>query len=159
MTSTKKYLSLLALLGASFMSWPARADVAPPDQCSASDEGKPCDNALSPADDLVPGTCRATTCKRATPSGSMTYDCFRCVANQGGEGGSTGTGGSGAQATGGSSVAGSSSTAGTSSSSGGKDDDGGCSVGTLGAASGAGGLMLVLGLLGASAYRRRSSKS
>ncbi len=141
MTLSKSCLLLLTLLGVSLSGSPARADVAPPDQCSASEEGKPCDNAMGTGNDLGAGVCKATTCQRATPSGSMTYDCYRCVANEGGSGGSSG---------------GSSSTAGTSS--GGKSGGDGCSVATVGAAGGVGGLLLALGFLSARAARRRSSR-
>jgi hypothetical protein len=61
---------------------PARADVAPPDACT--DEGKDCENAGPNGDDS--GTCRKQTCTRGGPDGAVTYECLRCVADDGGNG-------------------------------------------------------------------------
>jgi hypothetical protein len=73
----------------------ARADVAPPDTCTAP--GQSCTNAGPQFNQA--GTCVATTCTRQVPSPdggttSMTYDCNRCTA--GGTGGSGGAGAGGA---------------------------------------------------------------
>jgi len=73
----------------------ARADLAPPDSCTAP--GQPCMTA-GPQFDAA-GTCVAMTCTRQVPAPdggttSMTYDCNRCTAGgAGGSGGVTGTGG------------------------------------------------------------------
>jgi len=187
--TSKTLLSLLAVAGATLLTSPAWADIPPDDVCLDGDEGKACDNAEGPGGAPQPGICTSTTCTRATPSGSMTYDCYRCLAPAGGAGGTPnepggaggavepgpGGAGSGAQSSGGSaagseSTAGSSvggsggSSAGSSSQAGTKttnqdDDDSGCSVAAVGAAGGVGGLLLALGLLGAGVFRRRTPRS
>jgi MYXO-CTERM domain-containing protein len=68
----------------------ARADLAPPDTCTAP--GQPCQNAGPQYNQS--GTCRAATCTKQVPAPdggmmTMTYDCNRC------EGADAGTGGSG----------------------------------------------------------------
>jgi hypothetical protein len=182
MNSMKRSVSILALLGTSFSSWPALADIPPEDQCLATDAGKACDNAVGPDDELKPGVCTATTCTRATPDGAMTYACYRCVATVGGTGGApnepvggaagasepTPSGGSnpeptagkssGGSTAGGTTTAGGSSVAGAGSGSK-KHDDSGCSVSPIGAVSSAGGLLLALGIVSASVARRRSRRS
>jgi MYXO-CTERM domain-containing protein len=74
----------------------ARADVAPPDSCTAP--GQPCMNA-GPQYDRA-GTCVAATCTRTVPapdggSMSMSYACNRCQAADGGTGGGAGGAGGG----------------------------------------------------------------
>jgi MYXO-CTERM domain-containing protein len=82
----------------------ARADVAPPDACTAP--GQPCQNA-GPAPYKQAGTCVAATCYRSVPNAdggrtSMSYDCSLCQAGgAGGNGGSAAGGTGGASATGG----------------------------------------------------------
>jgi MYXO-CTERM domain-containing protein len=73
----------------------ARADVAPPDACTAP--GQTCTNA-GPRYDQA-GTCVATTCTKQVPSPdggsmSMTYDCNKCTAGGAGGSGGGGAGGS-----------------------------------------------------------------
>lgn len=58
---------------------PAWADVPPPDQCSDDQIGKACDNALGADGSEGSGICEKTTCKRASPTGPITYDCAKCV--------------------------------------------------------------------------------
>lgn len=59
---------------------PAFADIAPPDSCQAADAGKSCDNATTDGKMDQPGTCQKDKCSRATPSGSMSYECYLCKA-------------------------------------------------------------------------------
>jgi uncharacterized protein (TIGR03382 family) len=79
----------------------ARADVAPPDNCTAP--GQPCQNA-APAPYNNPGTCAAATCTRSVPNADggrtpMSYDCHLCQpTGAGGNGGTAGSGGSGGSA-------------------------------------------------------------
>lgn len=69
----------------------ARADLAPPDACTAP--GQPCHNAGPQYDQA--GTCTATSCTKAVPNGNggtttMKYDCNLCqteAADAGGGGG------------------------------------------------------------------------
>src|SRR5580765_671676 len=77
----------------------ARADLAPPDTCTAP--GQPCQNGGDQHNQ--PGTCVATTCTKQVPTADgglmpMTYDCNRCfpVLDGGDGGGAAGAGGSGA---------------------------------------------------------------
>ena len=94
---------LLAAGGAT----PARADVAPADICTSP--GQPCQNAGAITGPGHPGTCVATTCTKSVrqPDGgftSMTYDCNRCEAPDGGTAeadGAAGAGGGTAGAAGG----------------------------------------------------------
>lgn len=74
----------------------AHADVAPPDSCTTV--GAAC-NVAGPNYDQ-PGTCTAAKCTRASPSGSVEYDCSKCVAAATDDAGTTGK----------------------------KSDDGGCSI-------------------------------
>jgi len=75
----------------------ARADLAPPDSCTAP--GQTCTNA-GPQHDQA-GTCVATTCTKQVPAPDggtmpMTYDCNKCTAGgAGGSGGGNGGGGAG----------------------------------------------------------------
>jgi uncharacterized protein (TIGR03382 family) len=151
----------------------ARADVAPPDTCTAP--GQPCQNA-GPAPYTNPGTCAAATCLRSVPNAdggrtSMSYDCTLCQPT--GTGGSGGTAGSGA--TGGSGGSAATGGSGGSSATGGSDGTatggappgtGGSSVHTGGGSScsiapgqssgDASGALAVLGAIGlALALRRR----
>ena len=59
---------------------PAFADIPPADACQAADAGKACDNATKDGKMDQPGTCQQAKCTRATPSGSMSYDCYVCQA-------------------------------------------------------------------------------
>lgn len=52
----------------------ARADVPPPDACQT--DGKACSNAGPEYNQA--GECKQAMCTRATPDGSMTYECLRC---------------------------------------------------------------------------------
>ena len=69
----------VALAGGS-LTVPARADLAPPDACAEADSGKACENATVNGMMDQPGTCQKSKCTRATPSGSMEYDCHLCKA-------------------------------------------------------------------------------
>ena len=69
----------LSLLG-SLLAAPALADLAPPDACAAADAGKACSNATKDGKLDQPGTCQKATCTRAAPTGSVSYDCYRCDA-------------------------------------------------------------------------------
>lgn len=83
-------LVLMAMQGAR----PARADVPPPDACTAP--GQPCTNA-GPGHDQA-GVCTESTCTRTVPAPdggtmSMSYACNLCkVAGAGGDGGTGGVG-------------------------------------------------------------------
>lgn len=79
-------LLVLGILSAAAPS--ASADVPPPDSCTTV--GQSCNNA-GPSYDR-PGTCVSTTCNRATPDGSVEYQCSRCLVG-GGTGGGSGSGG------------------------------------------------------------------
>jgi hypothetical protein len=65
-------------LGLSSFSLPALADIAPDDQCSASDVDKACDNAIEGSNMGLHGICQQTMCQRATPQGPTSYECYRC---------------------------------------------------------------------------------
>jgi MYXO-CTERM domain-containing protein len=67
----------LALSGA-LLAAPAFADIPPADGCQAADAGKACDNASADGKMDLAGTCQKSKCTRATPSGSMSYDCYLC---------------------------------------------------------------------------------
>lgn len=73
------FVVALALAGA-LLAVPARADLAPPDACQEADLGKACENASANGMMDLPGTCQKAKCTRATPSGSMSYDCHLCKA-------------------------------------------------------------------------------
>jgi hypothetical protein len=100
---------LVGLVMLSVGSSQARADVAPPQGCTAP--GQPCDNA-GPAANLA-GVCATSTCNKRLPStdGSiaiMAYPCNLCqvVGVDGSAGGSGGSGSGGASTDGGSSGSG-----------------------------------------------------
>lgn len=175
-----KSFAALSMLGTLTLSAPAWADIPPDDACMT--EGTACHNAIVDGSlPLMAGTCQKTMCTRATPDGSMTYDCLRCVAEETGAGGQSNEGGGsstagskneGGKSSGGSSsgTAGKSSAAGTTSTAGKpadppqpEDDDaeeGGCSVSQApGGARALGTGLLVLGLAVAGIFRRRSPKS
>ncbi len=59
---------------------PAFADIPPADACEAADDGKACDNATKGGKMDQPGKCQKDKCTRATPNGSMSYDCYLCKA-------------------------------------------------------------------------------
>jgi MYXO-CTERM domain-containing protein len=155
-------LTLVTLLA---LSTPARADVPPPDACNPSDPpGKACSNAGASYDQ--PGTCQAAKCTRASPDGSITYDCMRCTAGADGAAGS-GSGGSGTGGTSSGSGGTSSGSGGTSTGSGGtatggaggtksgsSSDDGGCAY-RAAPTGGAAALMLAIGAAALAAARRR----
>jgi len=179
-----KCFSALTMLGVLALSAPARADVPPDDQCMAPDVGKACQNALGNGTRYQPGICTEAMCTRATPDGSMTYACYRCLAGEGGAGGQanesggssaggeTSSGGSagapvnppGGTAAGGAASGGSSNTAGTKSNSAGSSndskssDDGGCSVVEAHGSGALGSLLVALGIAVAG-LRRRSTAS
>ncbi|HSS39177.1 MAG TPA: hypothetical protein VLT58_10440 [Polyangia bacterium] len=119
---------ILVLVVAAATVGPARADVPPPDLCTAP--GQPCQNAGAITGPGHPGTCVATTCTKSVRGADggltpMTYDCNKCEAPDGGTAGGDGTagaaggtagagGGGGALAAGGTSgAAGASATGGT----------------------------------------------
>jgi MYXO-CTERM domain-containing protein len=181
-----KYFAAFSILGTLTLSAPAWADIPPDDACMEPSLGKACYNAMVDGSlPTHPGTCQKAMCTRSTPDGPMTYDCFRCVANEEGSGGQSneGGGGAGGEGKGGSAAGGSSngSTAGKSSTGGSSagttsaagaptsptgssndddSDDGGCSVAqTPGAGRALGTGLLVLGLAFASIFRRRSHSS
>ncbi len=130
---------------------PARADVAPPDSCSAP--GQPCQTAGAQYDQA--GTCVATTCSRlvhASDGGTtpMSYACDLCQVSGGG-GGSAGNAGS----SGGSSGTGAAGSAGKTS-----GGSSGCAVAGRADANTEGpeaALLLVLVGLAAARGRRRTS--
>jgi hypothetical protein len=175
--SFSKHFAAFSILGTLTLSAPAWADIPPPDECRASEEGEACQNAIVDGEaEPVSGTCQKTMCTRATPDGPMTYECYRCVAgdpgaggqaNQGGSGSSAGTTSEGGKPAGGStsSTAGKSSAAGTTSTAGKPSDpqekdesaEGGCSVARApGHAGGLAATLLVLGLALTGLFRRRS---
>jgi hypothetical protein len=53
----------------------ARADIPPPDGCGSV--GESCTNAGRLSNEA--GTCVESMCTRATPDGTVTYPCGRCV--------------------------------------------------------------------------------
>lgn len=67
-------------LAGSLLVAAAFADLAPPDACTAADAGKACSNATKDGKMDQPGTCQKETCTRAAPTGSMSYECYRCNA-------------------------------------------------------------------------------
>ena len=71
------FVVALALAGG-LLTVPAHADLAPPDACAEADAGKACENASADGKMDLPGTCQKSKCTRATPSGSMEYDCHLC---------------------------------------------------------------------------------
>ncbi len=73
------FVVALALTGG-LLTVPARADLAPPDACAEADVGKACENASANGKMDLPGTCQKAKCTRATPGGSMEYDCHLCKA-------------------------------------------------------------------------------
>lgn len=86
----RRKLAALLFLGFVTTTAPsASGDVPPPDSCTTV--GESCNNAGSGYDQ--PGTCVTSTCTRATPDGSVQYECSRCVAGSAGTGGGTSTGG------------------------------------------------------------------
>ena len=131
-------------------SAPARADVPPPDACNPGDTpGKACNNA-GPGYDQ-PGTCQAAKCLRASPDGSIEYDCVRCTPAAGGAGGSGNAGtGSGGTSSGSGGSAGASGTKSSSSS-----DDSSCGCRTA-QAGGAAAFLLALVAGALLAARRRN---
>jgi len=83
-------LSLVAgSVALALLSSAARADVAPPDQCTGQ-AGQACSNA-GPSYDQA-GVCVSTTCSHATPDGSTQQPCVLCEIADGGAG--SGDGGS-----------------------------------------------------------------
>src|SRR5207248_514623 len=125
----------------------ARADLAPPDACTAP--GQPCQNGGDQHNQ--PGTCVVTTCTKQVPTADgglmpMTYDCDRCFAVlDGGNGGGTG----GASSGGGSGTGGSSKTSSGSS---------GCAVAPAGGErTHAAGMILLFAALMLAVARRRTS--
>jgi hypothetical protein len=93
-------LALVAVVVLLALAGPARADIPPPDACTAP--GQPCTNAGAGHDQG--GTCTMSTCTKTVPSPdggtmSMSYACNLCQVAQGGSGGAgggTGSGGAGA---------------------------------------------------------------
>ncbi len=92
MRQTKLFLAPL-LIGVALLTVPALADIPPPNSCQAADEGAACDTAIVNGKMGQPGTCQKDMCTRATPQGSMSYECYLCNAAAGGTGGGGGTGG------------------------------------------------------------------
>ena len=70
MPCTARRLAWGSALLVALVAAPAIADIPPPDACGR--EGEACDNAPGP------GVCRKARCGRATPEGSIDYDCLRC---------------------------------------------------------------------------------
>jgi MYXO-CTERM domain-containing protein len=168
------------MLAALTLSGPARADIPPEDQCLEYMVGKACNNAEGEGAQFQPGVCTQAMCTRATPDGSMTYACYRCVAEGEGTGGQSGDAGSsaggevssagtvatsgapgagsgGASATGGSGTAGTKPAAAGSAAEPASDSDGGCSVSQAGGGAGAFAALVGLGLAAVGLLRRRSS--
>jgi hypothetical protein len=86
------FVGMIVIFAVSFR---ARADIAPPDACTAP--GQPCSNAGASHNQV--GSCTTTTCSRVMPlsdGGTMitTYSCNLCQVS--GAGGAAGSGGSGA---------------------------------------------------------------
>lgn len=94
MRPTLLFASVLAAL-ALVSPTVARADVAPPDGCSAGQVGKACGNAIGTGGSTA-GVCRESTCLHPTPDGSTSYTCYRCLADDGGAAGGAGNGSAGA---------------------------------------------------------------
>ncbi|HEX6764913.1 MAG TPA: hypothetical protein VF103_05530 [Polyangiaceae bacterium] len=80
MTRTKFFCMCVAL-GLSSFSLPALADIAPDDQCSASEVDQFCDTAIVDGKMGQTGICHQTMCQRATPQGPTSYECYRCEAS------------------------------------------------------------------------------
>lgn len=149
-----KYFSALMILGALTLSAPARADIPPDDQCSASMVGKSCSNARSDGNAFQLGVCNEARCTRATPDGSMTYTCYRCEPVEQAAGGQPNEAGeAGAAGAKGGSI--NSSDPKTDS-----DDDGGCSVSQArGGAAALGAALALLSLVALGMRRRRSLRA
>lgn len=77
MVRHSKFVIALSLAGA-LLAAPAFADIPPADGCQPADQGKACDNATADGKMDLAGTCEKSKCTRATPSGSMSYDCYLC---------------------------------------------------------------------------------
>ncbi len=73
------FVVALSLAGTLFAAT-SFADIPPADACQAADVGKACDNATKDGKMDQPGKCQPAKCTRATPSGSMSYDCYLCQA-------------------------------------------------------------------------------
>jgi len=127
----------------------AAADIAPPGACQIGEIGQACDEAVDEAGTVVgSGVCVAEKCTRASPSGSMAYDCAICRASQpapeaGGAGAGGGSPGAGAPSKPTDKPAPKS------------DEGGGCSLTTTRGGSGFLGVASLLGLGVALARRRR----
>jgi hypothetical protein len=67
-------MRILALVIALAAPLPAFADIPPPDACNRT--GDACSTA--PPDYKSPGICVKQKCLRATPNGTVEYDCNRC---------------------------------------------------------------------------------
>jgi uncharacterized membrane protein YgcG len=157
-----KIAMALVFVASSLLAPRLRADVPPPDACTA--EGAACDNAGRRGN--LPGHCLATTCTRATADGGMQYDCLLCIVDSGSAGaaGAADAGAAGGASNGGASSGGASnggaSNGGASSggtSSGGSNDDSGCScrIGVLSSEKTVTGVMLGIGLAALALSRRR----
>jgi hypothetical protein len=140
---------LASVLGAlALVSSAARADVAPPDSCSAGQVGQACTNAMSDDAGSTSGVCTQTTCEHPTPDGSTSYTCYRCL--HGSSGSDAGTAGAG----GGAGAAGAEGSSSSPPPSGGDSGGGGCAIRGLSRDGALASLMLAVGL-GALAIQRR----
>lgn len=72
-----RFVVALSLAGA-LLAAPALADIPPADACQAADVGKACENASADGKMDLDGTCQKSKCSRATPSGTMSYECYLC---------------------------------------------------------------------------------
>lgn len=142
----------------------AAADIPPPGLCDTEQAGEACDDPVDDAGQSVdgPGVCVQEECRRATPDGSMTYDCLMCRPD--GEkpdpntGGAAGAAGEPSAGKGGPSGQAGSSSAGRAGSPTKRDDSGGCSMG----GAGSGGTLLTAAavvLLGGALRRRRTPRA
>lgn len=77
MVRHSRFVIALSLAGA-LLAAPAFADIPPADGCQQADQGKACENATADGKMDLAGTCEKSKCTRATPSGSMSYDCYLC---------------------------------------------------------------------------------
>jgi MYXO-CTERM domain-containing protein len=78
-----RYIDLILGLGlacASVLSARAAlADIPPPGLCAGQKPGDTCDEAVNTSGELVgAGICVDEKCRRATPDGTVTYDCVMC---------------------------------------------------------------------------------
>jgi hypothetical protein len=151
-------LGAVAVAVAVMVSGPARADVAPPDQCN--NVGTACSNAGDGQNPMGVGICTAEMCPHEGPDGgTIMIACTLCEPMDGGAGGASGTTSTSTTSTSTTSTGSSTSTASGSTPAPAKS--GGCAVGGLSVRGEQDGLlafsMLALGA-GALAWQRRRGR-